>query len=77
MMWFTIEFIGYVQDTIHSSGEEFMAEGSPINQNKNDDNDVVNMDVNGLNKEEKQNSHMDSGIRPKSDDNHDKSPHTH
>ncbi|CAF1519781.1 unnamed protein product [Adineta ricciae] len=49
-----------------------MTEGSPINQNKN--NDAVDMDVNELNEEEKQNSHMDSGIIAESDDDDDKSP---
>ncbi|CAF1686356.1 unnamed protein product, partial [Adineta ricciae] len=51
-------------------------ESSPINQNKNndDDNDAVDMDVNELNEEEKQNSHMDSGLIAESDDDDDKSP---
>lgn len=67
-----------VNDDESSSDEEFMTEGSPINQNKNDDdddNDAVNMDVNELNEEVKQNPHMDSGIIAESDDNDDKSPH--
>ncbi|CAF1436892.1 unnamed protein product [Adineta ricciae] len=51
-------------------------ESSPINQNKNyeDDKDAVDMDVNELNEEEKQNSHMDNGIIAESDDDDDKSP---
>ncbi|CAF1377224.1 unnamed protein product [Adineta ricciae] len=61
-----------VNDDESSSGEEFMTEGSPINQNQN--NDAVDMDVNELNEEEKQNSHMDSGIIAESDDNDDESP---
>lgn len=66
-----------VNDDESSSDEEFMTEGSPINQNKNDDddNDAVNMDVNELNEEVKQNPHMDSGIIAESDDNDDKSRH--
>ncbi|CAF1125124.1 unnamed protein product [Adineta ricciae] len=64
-----------VNDNESSSGEEFATEGSPINQNKNDDdNDAVDMDVSELNEKKKQNSHMNSGIIAKSDDNDDKSP---
>ncbi|CAF1288366.1 unnamed protein product [Adineta ricciae] len=79
MMRFIIEFVGYIQevnDNESSSGDEFMAEGSPINQNKNndDDNDAIDMDVNELNEEEKQNSHIDSAIIVKPDGNDDKSP---
>lgn len=50
-----------VNDDESSSGEEFMTEGSHINQNKkndDDDNDAVNMNVNELNEEAKQNPHM-------------------
>jgi hypothetical protein len=55
-----------------SSGDELMTEGSPVNDDKNDDDDV-NVEFNDLNEEEKQNPHMDSGIIAESNDD-DESP---
>ena len=46
-----------------SSDNELMTEDSPINDGKTDD-DAVNVKFNDLNKEEKQNSHMDSNPPP-------------
>ena len=56
-----------VNDDESSSDDELMTEGSPVNDDKNDD-DAVNVEFNDLNEEEKQNPHMDSGIIAESND---------
>ena len=54
--------------------DEFMKEGSPVNDDKIDDA-AVNVKFNDLNEEEKANPHMGSGIIAESNDN-DESPCT-
>ena len=48
--------------------DEVMKEGSPVNDNKIDD-DAVNVQFNDLNEEEKESPHMDSVIIAESSDN--------
>jgi hypothetical protein len=55
-----------------SSDDESMTQGSPVNDDKNDD-DSVNVEFNDLSEEEKENPHMDSGILAESNDD-DESP---
>ncbi|CAF1650662.1 unnamed protein product [Adineta ricciae] len=55
-----------------SSDDESMTQGSPVNDNKNDD-DFVDVEFNDLSEEEKENPHMDSGILAESNDD-DESP---
>lgn len=57
-----------------STDDEIMKEGSPVNDDKIDD-DAVNVEFHDLNEEEKKNPLMDSGIIAESDDN-DESPCT-
>ena len=54
--------------------DEVMKEGSPVNDNKIDD-DAVNVEFNDLNEKDKESPHMDSGIIAESNDN-DESPCT-
>ena len=61
-----------VSDNESSSDDESMTQGSPVNDDKNDD-DSVNVEFNDLNEEEKENPHMDSGIIAESNDD-DESP---
>ncbi|CAF4598963.1 unnamed protein product, partial [Rotaria sp. Silwood2] len=61
-----------VNDNESSSDDESITQGSPVNDDKNDD-DSVNVEFNDLNEEEKENPHMDSGIIAESNDD-DESP---
>ncbi|CAF3782878.1 unnamed protein product [Rotaria socialis] len=51
-----------------STDDEVMKEGSPVNDDKIDD-DAVNVEFDDLNEEEKENPHMDSDIIAESSDN--------
>lgn len=57
-----------------STDDEVMEEGSPVNDDKIDD-DAANVEFNDLNEKEEENLHMDSGIIAESNDN-DESPCT-
>ena len=57
-----------VNNNESSTDDEVMKEGSPVNDDKIDD-DTVNVEFNDLNEEEKENPHMGSGIIVESNDN--------
>ena len=61
-----------LNDNESSSDNESMIQGSPVNDDRNDD-DYVNVEFNDLNEEEKKNPLMDSGITADSNDD-DESP---
>ncbi|CAM4888707.1 unnamed protein product [Rotaria socialis] len=61
-----------LNDNESSSDNESMTQGSPVNDDRNDD-DYVNVEFNDLNEEEKKNPLMDSGITADSNDD-DESP---